>query len=262
MKKIPIYQIDAFTDTLFGGNPAAVCPLESWLEEKIMQQLAAENNLSETAFFVPATDGTFDIRWFTPKSEIDLCGHATLASGHLILNILDSEKDVVLFNYGGGQLKVAKKNEILEMDFPAIHIAPTEIDASIEEAIGAKAVEMYQGRDIMVVLKNESEVKNLHPNFSLLADRAKHGVIVTAPGEKHDFVSRFFAPGIGINEDPVTGSAHCVLTPYWADRLNKVELIAKQLSEREGIIYCQRSGDRIMLSGKAILYMQGVAFLQ
>jgi len=251
-----IYQVDAFTDHVFGGNPAAVCPLESWISDEKMQQIAMENNLSETAFFVNEED-IFHIRWFTPEMEIDLCGHATLASAHVIFYHLNYEKEVIKFQYAKGTLSVKKNQELLSMDFPAVTSETTEITDLIIKSLGKKPLEVLKARDLLVVFESEKDILNLKPDFNEMVKIDHLGVIVTAHGNKVDLVSRFFAPSAGINEDPVTGSAHCMLIPFWEKRLGKNALEALQLSKRVGKLSCEYNGERVDISGKAITYMTG-----
>jgi PhzF family phenazine biosynthesis protein len=207
-----IYQVDAFTDHIFGGNPAAVCPLESWLSDEFMQRIAMENNLSETAFIV-RKDDIFEIRWFTPEIEIDLCGHATLASAHVIFNHLRYGKNTVHFKYAAGVLTVTRKAGLLAMDFPTVIYSSTEVTDQMTDVLGKKPMAAFVARDLMVLFASEKDIADLKPDFIAMAQMDHLGVIATAPGEKTDFVSRFFAPRAGINEDPVTGSAHCMLIP-------------------------------------------------
>lgn len=257
MNPLPIYQIDAFTTKLFGGNPAAVCPLESWLEDEVLQNIAAENNLSETAFVVPEGDD-FSIRWFTPRMEVDLCGHATLASAHVIFNILGHKADQLVFNSKSGPLKVSSEQDLITLDFPEDLSETATPPLDLLESLGVSTQEVYRGKtDFMIVLKDQSSVEKIIPNFRLLAKVAARGIIVTAPGDEVDFVSRFFAPASGINEDPVTGSSHCTLTPYWSERLNKTTLTALQVSARGGQLYCQWKDDRVLISGHAVTYLSG-----
>lgn len=251
-----IYQVDAFTDQVFGGNPAAVCPLEQWLPDEKMQQIAQENNLSETAFFVQEDDLTH-IRWFTPEMEIDLCGHATLASAHVIFNHMNYKNPVIRFRYGEGKLSVKNNQQMLSMDFPAVSSEKAEITDQIVLSLGKKPLEVYKARDLMVVFDNEKEILDLDPDFIKMVNIDHLGVIATAPGNSVDFVSRFFAPRAGISEDPVTGSAHCMLIPFWADRLGKNKLSAMQLSKRRGKISCENKGERVEISGKAVTYLIG-----
>jgi PhzF family phenazine biosynthesis protein len=260
--KIPFYQIDAFSRKIFGGNPAAVCFLESWLADDALQAIAAENNLSETAFLVPRAEGLYDLRWFTPAVEIDLCGHATLASAFVIFSIIHCTLSSVDFKTASGLLTVAKSGELLSMDFPGRKPEPTETSTILSRALGAEPVEVLKSRDLLVVFKNESSIKNINPDFDALKQiRDAFGIIVTAPGDKSDFVSRFFAPNAGISEDPVTGSAHCTLIPYWADRLKKNSLHAFQLSKRGGELFCEKVGDRVRISGYAVLYAKGELYV-
>ncbi len=257
--QIPIYQIDAFTETLFGGNPAAVCPLERWLDDDVLQSIASENNLSETAFFVAEGAG-FRLRWFTPSVEFDLCGHATLAAGYVILNHLMLLSREVAFETRSGTLNVRRNGKGLTMDFPAL--PPGEVFAperAILEAMGLapqlcmRIRELHGSPYIFLVYETQSQVAGLKPTYSIL----HANVIATAPGDNVDFVSRFFAPMAGIDEDPVTGSAHCTLVPYWAERLGKSELTARQISKRGGDVSCKIEGDRVILGGKCAFYMEG-----
>ncbi len=260
--KVPFYQVDAFSRRLFGGNPAAVCLLTSWLDDNTLQSIAAENNLSETAFLVPKVKGRYDLRWFTPAVEIDLCGHATLASAFVIFSFVESTLSSVDFETRSGLLSVARSGELLSMDFPARKPWPAERSPVISQALGAEPLDVLKSRDLLVVFKNESIVRDMAPDFDKLKRiRDAFGVIVTAPGEKADFVSRFFAPNAGIPEDPVTGSAHCTLIPYWADRLGKTHLHALQLSKRGGELFCENMGDRVRISGNAVLYAKGELYL-
>lgn len=256
--KLNIYQIDAFTDKLFSGNPAAVVPLESWLPDEVLQNIAAENNLAETAFYV-STDNGFHIRWFTPMLEVDLCGHATLAAAYVIFNIQGHEGDLVRFESLSGELTVLCKDNWLTLNFPVdpYHIAVPP-PALMESIKSTTILEVYKGKtDYMVVLDNESEVQNLDFDIIVLSTIPARGIIVTAPGDEVDFVSRFFAPQSGVDEDPVTGSAHTTLIPYWAEKLSKTELSAKQLSKRGGFLKCELDGDRVNIGGQARLYLKG-----
>ncbi|MGP8154550.1 MAG: PhzF family phenazine biosynthesis protein [Smithella sp.] len=257
--KIPFYQIDAFSSKIFGGNPAAVCILESWLETEVLQSIAAENNLSETAFLVPKSRGRYELRWFTPAVEVDLCGHATLASAFVIFSFVDNTLTSVDLETASGLLSVAKSGELLSMDFPSRRPEPAEKSPVIAKALGAEPLEVLKSRDLLVVFENESTIRNMKPYFDKLQQiRDAFAVIVTAQGEKSDFVSRFFAPNAGIPEDPVMGSAHCTLIPYWADRLKKNQLHAFQLSKRGGELFCENTGDdRVRIVGHAVLYAKG-----
>jgi len=254
--ELNLYQIDAFTDRVFKGNPAAVCPLERWLKDADLQAVAEENNLSETAFYVPAEAG-FHLRWFTPKSEVDLCGHATLATAFVIFNFSDYADDTVKFETRSGELMVSKNNELLVMDFPSQPGKPCATPPLLVEGLGKTPIEVLSSEDYMAVFEHQEDVTALKPNFDALSKLDLRGVMVTAKGKDVDFVSRFFAPRYGINEDPVTGSAHCALTPYWAGKLNKTKLSAKQVSKRTGYIACELKGNRVFLSGKAVKYLEG-----
>jgi len=252
-----IYQVDAFTDHAFGGNPAAVCPLDSWLDEPTMQQIAMENNLSETAFFVPV-DGHFEIRWFTPVAEIDLCGHATLASAHVILNHLNANQKEIIFQYGGGTLTVQQNTDgLLSMIFPANPPQPVPVPDGLEHALGNTPGEVLKARDFIIVFDKEQDIRELEPDLNKLKDYDVTGFVVTAPGDEVDFVSRVFAPRMGIDEDPVTGSTHTEIIPYWATKLKKSNMKALQLSKRGGKIYCENHGDHVVIAGHAVTYLVG-----
>jgi PhzF family phenazine biosynthesis protein len=251
-----MYQVDAFTDRVFHGNPAAVCPLDEWLPDDTMQAIAAENNLSETAFFVPGGEG-FDLRWFTPKIEVDLCGHATLASAHVILRLLEPSRNRVVFQTQSGRLAVERRGDLLVMDFPSRIPQPSEAPADLLLALGGEPQEFLLARDWLVVYRDEATVRRLKPVMSSIEATGSFAVIVTAPGEDCDFVSRFFAPAAGIPEDPVTGSAHCTLVPFWADRLGKKELHARQVSARGGELFCAMLADRVEIAGRAVLFFEG-----
>lgn len=264
MKTIKIFQVDAFSKELYGGNPAAVCVLNSWLTDSQMQQIATENNLAETAFVVKTGFEEYAIRWFTPVVEVDLCGHATLASSFVLFRYYEQESDRLAFHsIRSGLLGVSKDDDLLTLDFPIDVCRPSAISTELIEGIGFAPVEVFQGKtDLMLVLESEEQVLSMRPNFVKIASAAGiRGVIVTAPGDKVDFVSRFFAPQAGIPEDPVTGSAHTTLTPYWAKRLGKDRLEAIQLSERRGHLTCQLKGERVEISGNAVLYMAGEIFV-
>ncbi len=258
--KLTLYQVDAFTNKLFGGNPAAVIPLKKWIPDEMMQQLAMENNLAETVFFVPSKNKKtdFDIRWFTPALEINLCGHATLASAYVIFEILKTKKRKVVFDSKSGLLTVTKKKELLEMDFPSW--PPERITEYPEELLASLAnpeiAGVYKNREYMVELINQEAVKKCDPDFSLMK-KVDRMVIITSPGKQVDFVSRFFAPTSGIDEDPVTGSAHSQLIPFWSNKLGKKKMIAKQLSKRGGEIYCEQKGERVIMGGRCVFYMKG-----
>lgn len=261
MKEYAIYQVDAFTGEVFRGNPAAVVPLEKWLPTEVMQAIALENNLSETAFFVPRGGG-FQLRWFTPTVEVDLCGHATLASAHVLFNHLGFDQDRIEFHTRSGQLNVERSGTEYLMDFPADQIAAVAPPPALIEGLNETPLEVYMGReDYLVVFETESDVAALQPDFGRLKALKGRGVIVTAPGDEVDFVSRGFFPNAGVDEDPVTGSAHTTLTPYWAGRLEKNELIARQISQRGGAIRCVFKEDRVELAGQAVTYLIGKIFL-
>lgn len=254
--KIPIYQVDAFTSRLFGGNPAAVCPLEGWLSDEQLQAIARENNLSETAYFIP-NGGGYKLRWFTPAVEVDLCGHATLASAYVIMTMLEPERREVRFQTRSGELTVAREGDRFSMDFPARAPSECPVDADLIAALGGKPERVLGARDYLVVYGTEAEVRALAPNMDRLSRVDRFAVIVTAPGDTVDFVSRFFAPAKGVPEDPVTGSAHCTLIPYWADRLGKKQLHALQVSHRGGELWCEHLGDRVRMTGKAVRFLTG-----
>lgn len=262
MLTIPIYQVDAFSDKLFGGNPAAICPLKEWLPAPQMQKIAAENNLAETAFFIPQGKD-FELRWFTPESEVDLCGHATLATAHVLFTQLNYEGDIIHFHtLKAGTLTVSRKDDLYTLDFPSRAPQSCEVPEGLIEALGGrKPVEILRSRDYFIVYETEADVLALEPNFAALSRIESLGFVVTAPGDNSDFVSRFFAPSAGIDEDPVTGSSHCNLIPYWADRLGKFKLHAFQVSARRGELWCEHKGDRVLMSGKAVTYLTGAIFL-
>ena len=256
--KIPLYQVDAFTSEVFKGNPAAVCLLDEWLDNARLQAIATENNLSETAFLVKSDEG-FEIRWFTPLTEVPLCGHATLASAFVVFNYLDWPEATVRFQTRqSGVLTVTKRDELLEMDFPARPPTEQKIPDDLTDALGHQPVEVLgSAEDMLVVFDDERTVREINPDFLLLARGEQRGTIVTAPSDECDFVSRFFAPLVGIPEDPVTGSAHCVLVPYWSRRLGKKQLHARQVSKRGGELFCEDHGKRVTIAGKAALYLEG-----
>jgi predicted PhzF superfamily epimerase YddE/YHI9 len=254
--KIPYYHVDAFTSTPFAGNPAGVCVLEAWLPDETMLGIAAENNLSETAFLVEG-EGHYDLRWFTPVTEVDLCGHATLASAHVVFRHLGHTSPVVRFESKSGTLRVAREEQILVLDFPARPGERCDAPAALVEGLGREPVETYRARDYMAVFGTQAEIEALAPDMALLKEVVSLGVIATAPGDEVDFVSRFFAPTVGIPEDPVTGSAHCTLIPYWSARLGKQVLHARQVSARGGELYCQDAGERVRIGGRAVTYLTG-----
>lgn len=254
---IPYHHIDAFTSKIFSGNPAGVCMLDKWPEDLILQAIAAENCLSETAFLVNV-GAYYELRWFSPRMEIDLCGHATLASAHAIFehNGLDAKR--VSFKTKSGVLTVERQSDLLVMDFPARPPQPCHPSANLSGVFGITPVETFEARDLMLVYENEDQIRNLKPDFAKLDAPNYFAVIVTAPGAGSDFVSRFFAPAAGVDEDPVTGSSHCTLIPYWSKRLGKTELYARQLSERGGELFCTDKGDRVAIGGRAVTYFSGM----
>jgi len=254
--ELTLYQVDAFTDRVFGGNPAGVCPLQEWLPEDTMQKIANENNQAETAFFV-GKEGGFDIRWFTPACEVDLCGHATVASGHVLFTHLGHGGDSIRFDSASGPLGVRRDGAWLVLDFPTRQPRPTAPPAQVAEGLGREAAEVLAGPNYMAVFETEEDVAALTPNFRVLKELGDRGLIVTAPGRDVDFVSRYFAPAWGIDEDHATGSTHCELAPYWAARLGKNRLEARQLSKRVGKIRCTLLGDRVEIAGQAVTYLEG-----
>jgi PhzF family phenazine biosynthesis protein len=258
VQKLKIYQVDAFTDKLFTGNPAAVCILDNWIDEYLMQSIAAENNLAETAFIVPK-GSDFEIRWFTPAVEVDLCGHATMASGYVLFNCLDYKGiEIAFYSKASGLLKVIKKGDYLFLDFPTDNLIGCNDIEKLTDCIGIEPIEAWKGKtDYIAIVRSESDVQNLCPNFSEVAKLEARGLIVTAKGDEVDFVSRFFAPQSGIDEDPVTGSAHTSLIPLWFKKLGKTDMKALQLSKRRGKLYCTFNHERCLIGGKARLYMVG-----
>jgi PhzF family phenazine biosynthesis protein len=254
--KLPIFQVDAFASKIFSGNPAAVIPLEYWLEDGQMQQIAEENNLSETAFFVDR-DGWFQLRWFTPQNEVDLCGHATLASAYVIMNKIQPDLNEVKFGTHSGELRVTKNDDVFSMDFPAHPPEKCDIPKNLLAGLDKEPKEVLASNYYLVVYENEKEIRELHPYMTKLKELDRMAVIVTAPGDNVDFVSRFFAPAVGIPEDPVTGSAHCTLIPYWAEKLGKRKMQARQVSCRGGELFCELNDSRVTIAGKGVLYMQG-----
>ena len=258
--KIPLYQVDAFTSKVFGGNPAAVCPLEEWLSDELMQAIAAENNLSETAFFVREGDG-FRLRWFTPVMEVDLCGHATLASAHVLFHHLRYRRGPIHFYTLSGLLEVGRDGSLLCMDFPARAPSSVQAPQPLLDGLGRIPAGVFKARDYMAVFEREEDVRAIQPNLSALMELDCLGIIATAPGRNVDFVSRFFAPRAGIPEDPVTGSAHTMLVPYWAQRLGKKSLHALQVSKRGGELFCEHRGERVSIAGGAVTYAVGTIYL-
>ena len=255
--KLPIYQVDAFASRAFTGNPAAVVPLQSWLADDVMQGIALENNLSETAFLVP-DDGGFEIRWFTPQTEVDLCGHATLASAHVLFSRLGFDEPVIRFASRSGPLTVARDGDRLVLDFPARPPAPCDTPETIVRAFGEEPQACLEADDFVVVFEEESQVRDAKPDMSALLELDCRGVVITSRGEACDFVCRFFGPAVGIPEDPVTGSAYTELVPYWSGVLGKRTFRARQLSARGGELHCELSGDRVKIAGYATMFLEGM----
>jgi len=262
--KIPVVQIDAFSDEPFSGNPAAVCSLDEWLPVETMQSIAAEMNLSETAFFVPRNNDVdeYDLRWFTPTVEVDLCGHATLASGHVVLSKLRPELNQVTFHTRSGALGVERRDDMLELDFPAnppsVLTDQNEI-SNVQTALGATPSEILHANTTVAVFDHESQVAALQPDFEAVAKLKEPWLAATAPadGSEYHFVSRFFVPTAGVNEDPATGSSHTILMPYWSERMHRTELVGRQISKRGGTMYCRLSGDRVKIAGNVVEVMSG-----
>lgn len=263
MKSLKLYQIDAFADKLFSGNPAAVCVLDNWLSDELMQNIASENNLSETAFLVKK-ENHYEIRWFTPNVEVDLCGHATLASAFALFEYYEKNNtQITFYSHRSGELVVTKSEDgLMTMNFPTDVFKEIPNNDTLNQAIGRIPLESYEGKtDIMLVYENEATIAALKPDFNALGKFNVRGIIVTSKGDNCDFVSRFFAPYCGINEDPVTGSAHTTLTPYWAKALKKNRFTAQQISKRSGYLICEYLGERVQISGKAKLYMIGDIYI-
>lgn len=260
--ELKLYQVDAFADSVFTGNPAAVCPLQQWLSDEIMLKIAAENNLSETAFYVRRQDN-IEIRWFTPGVEVDLCGHATLATAFVLSNFEGFSDEVINFlSPRSGPLPVTVQDGNFVLNFPVDKFEAVSLTEALISATDRKPASAYKGRtDYMLVFDNEEDIRNARPNLAEIEKLDARGIIVTAKGTKYDFVSRFFAPAVGVDEDPVCGSAHTTLTPYWAEQLNKTALTAFQLSERTGVVNCRLLGERVELGGRAVLYLQGSIFI-
>lgn len=255
--ELTIYQVDAFAETVFEGNPAAVVPLEEWLPDEMMQKIALENNLSETAFFCPGAPN-YKIRWFTPVAEVDLCGHATLATSHVLFRHLNYTNEEIRFESRSGLLTVKKTNGHMVLNFPVSKVEATSLPPALKTAFNVHPQKCFVGReDLLLVFQKEEDILRLQPNFMAIMEATERGVICTAPSEKYDFVSRFFGPAVGIDEDPVTGSAHTMLIPYWARQLNKTEMVAKQVSQRGGVLYCKYLNDRVEIGGNAVTYLVG-----
>jgi PhzF family phenazine biosynthesis protein len=258
---IPVYCVDAFSDRVFGGNPAAVCPLDEWLADETLQAIAAEHNLSETAYLRRRGPGRYDLRWFTPAVEVDLCGHATLASALVVFDEIEPGMAEVVFETRSGPLTVRRREDRLAMDFPSRPPCPCEPPADLAAGLGSLPQAVLMSRDFLAVYSTEEEIRALRPDMARLKRLPSLGVIVTAPGRSVDFVSRFFAPQSGVDEDPVTGSAHSTLIPYWAERLRKQRLHALQVSRRGGELWCANQGDRVEIAGHAVLYSRGTILL-
>ena len=259
--EIDLYQVDAFTTKLFGGNPAAVCPLEKWLDDETLQKVSLENNLSETAFFVKEREGVYKLRWFTPTVEVDLCGHATLASAYVIFNVLHEPVNQITFSTQSGDLIVTQEQGVIVLNFPSYMPKKVKIEKKLLKAVSFEPKEIYFNKKLLFLLRDEREVINAVPNFETIRSYDGDGLIITAAGDKVDFVSRYFAPHAGIPEDPVTGSAHTLLTPFWSERLNKKVLTAKQVSSRGGELLCENLDGRVKISGNAVLYSKGKIYL-
>jgi len=260
--KLTLYQIDAFASKPFEGNPAAVCPLDKWLPDKIMQLIAEENNLSETAFYIPLGNGSFEIRWFTPNSEVNLCGHATLAAAYVIFEIEKFKGNTIIFQSKSGKLEVRKRDNWYEMDFPSQPPISCEIPKELIKALNNRPITCLKSEDYLVIFETEEEIQTLEPDYELLKKLDLRGVIVTAKSENYDFVLRFFAPKLGVNEDPVTGSAFTQLVPYWSEIIGKKKLKAKQISKRGGEVLCEFKGERVIIGGKAVKYLEGKIFIE
>jgi PhzF family phenazine biosynthesis protein len=255
--RLKLYQIDAFARSIFEGNPACVCPLDNWIDDDIMQKIANENNLSETAFFVKEDD-RYHIRWFTPTKEVDMCGHATLATAYVLFDILNYQKDEIIFNSKSGILKVSKDDKKIKMNFPVQKIKKCNTSDNLLNAFEIKPIECYKSMDYILVFEEEADILNAKPNFELLKKIDARGVIITSKSREYDFINRFFAPTYGIDEDPVTGSAFTQLVPYWSRVLNKTTFKAKQVSQRGGEVFCELKNDRVEISGYAKKYFEGV----
>ena len=259
--KLKIYQVDAFSNKVFSGNPAAVCLLGYWITDEILQQIASENNLAETAFLVETASG-YHIRWFTPKAEVDLCGHATLATAFILFRFSAKDEHMISFQSRSGILTVTKDIDWLTLNFPADKISKTELSQELLCCFNRTPVEVYRGlTDYMFVFSSENEILNIIPDFANIKNIEARGIIITAKGDDTDFISRFFAPAVGIDEDPVTGSAHTTLAPYWSKQLSKMELTARQVSERGGFLMCRVVGERVEISGQSVLYLEGEIFI-
>ncbi|HEY0652867.1 MAG TPA: PhzF family phenazine biosynthesis protein [Chryseosolibacter sp.] len=258
--QVKLFQVDAFTDSLFGGNPAAVCVLDTWPSKEVLQQIASENFLPETAFLVPLEEEDhFDLKWFTPDIEMDLCGHATLASAHVLFNHLDYKNEKITFHSNSGELIVTKKDGRIALDFPSRMPVRAVLPELIERGLGVKPLEVWKARDYIAVYEHEDIIRDFSPVRSILdqINLDPGGIIITAKGQQEDFVSRFFTPQASIFEDPVTGSAHCSLIPLWKEKTGKQKMIARQLSKRGGKLWCEDHGDRVLISGEARTFLEG-----
>lgn len=259
--RLNIYQVDAFAENVFSGNPAAIIPLNEWLSKDIMQKIAFENNLSETAFFI-STENGFYIRWFTPTTEVNLCGHATLATAHVLFQHLNYSEKEILFESRSGILKVKNEDDLIVLNFPSSIVEEIVITDNIKMAFNIQPQKCFKGLDdLMLIFEKEADILNLNPDFTKIKESKTRGIIATASSETYDFVSRFFAPAVGVNEDPVTGSAHTMLIPYWSKQLSKELLTAKQVSIREGNLYCKNLGERVEIGGKAVTYLVGEIYM-
>lgn len=258
---IPVYQVDAFADRPFAGNPAAVCPLDAWLPDATLQSIALENNLSETAFTVARGPGDYELRWFTPKAEVDLCGHATLATASVLFEQRGESAAAIAFQTRSGELRVGRDGDLLVMDFPALPAEEVPVPDGLAAALGAEPVGFLRAVKNMAVFETEAQVCALEPDFRYIAAMQGWGLIATAPGDDSDCASRYFAPHVGIDEDPVTGSAHCTIVPYWAERLGKTEIHARQVSARSGDLFCRLMGERVEIAGRAVLVLEGTFHL-
>jgi PhzF family phenazine biosynthesis protein len=257
---IRYFEVAAFTNRPFAGNPAAVCFLDGWLPNEQMQTIAAENNLAETAFLVPR-EGNFDLRWMTPTVEVDLCGHATLASAHVLFQHRGHSSSPIRFQTKSGELTVDRAGERLVLDFPSLPAKSVEVTDEIRAALGAKPTALLRGRDYIAIFGSQKEVADIQPDLPRVAALDAQGIVVTGPGDDCDFVSRYFAPAAGIPEDPVTGSTHCTLIPYWSQQLGKSELFARQISPRGGELFCADRGERVSIGGEAVTYVEGKIYL-
>jgi PhzF family phenazine biosynthesis protein len=254
--KLPYFHIDAFASAAFRGNPAGVCLLDSWLDDATLLNIAAENKHSETAFLV-TRGADYELRWFTPAMEMDLCGHATLAAAFVVLTKVDRQRNFIRFHSRSGELTVAREGDVLTLDFPSRPGVPSDLTPELTNALGARPREVFKSRDLLAVFETEAQVRALKPDFAAIKSLDCLGVIATAPGTDCDFVSRFFAPAGGVDEDPVTGSAHCTLIPYWAKQRGKMKMFARQISQRGGELFCELKGERVLIGGKAVLYLRG-----